>query len=135
MRAADGAWHLVGASLAAAAQAAQEVKAKAGLGDRALEILALVNKHPEGIGPTAVGRALGMEAKHAGTYLTRLADDGRITLRSRGLYTPRVESVESVDSTDSTVSTLTPRCRVCHEPLHFALAAAGERTHPTCEES
>lgn len=133
MQASDGAWHLVGSSLAAAAQAAQEVKAKVGLGDRALEILAYVNKHPEGVGPTAVGRALGMEPKHAGTYLTRLADDGRITLRSRGLYTPRVESVESVDSTDSTLSTLTPRCRVCHEPLNFALAAAGERTHPTCE--
>ena len=56
-----------------------------------------------------------LDPKRAGTYLARLADDGRIVRAARGLYrSPRsgVESMESVESggadtpSDSTLSTL-----------------------------
>lgn len=103
----DGCWIVDGDSLNEAARAAEAARATAGLGDRSAEVVAEVRRHPEGIGPTALGEALGMQANHAGTYLSRLAEAGRIGKRGRGLYTP-VETVESVETgrPDSTFSTL-----------------------------
>jgi hypothetical protein len=53
-----------------------------------------------------------MEPKHAGTYLARLGDAGKLTKGKRGEYhyPNRVESVETVesgslDTTHATVST------------------------------
>jgi len=132
----EGSWCLDGSSLADAARVADQIRATAGLGGMATRIVELVGEHPEGIGPTAIGKALGMEAKAAGTYLGRLVDAERIGKSSRGLYTP-VESVESVETNwpDSTLSTLsTPplgECTVCGLPLDPVLADLG--THPTCE--
>lgn len=96
----DGAvWQLDGRSLEAAAQMAVQVRSTAGVGDRMADVIAYVAHHPEGIGPTAVGQALGMDAKTAGTYLGRAAEAGRLHKQGRGLYTP-VGSVESVESTN-----------------------------------
>lgn len=97
---AHGTWTLDGSSLADAARVAQQSKATEGLGDRSAEIVALVNRHPAGLGPTALGTMLAIPASQAGTYLTRLSDAGRIRKTGRGLYGPTtpVESVESVES-------------------------------------
>jgi AAA domain len=103
-------WKLDGHDLEEASAAARTRAATAGLGDRSVEILAFVAEHPEGVGPTTVGHAFGMEPKHAGTYLTRLADAGRIVKAGRGDYRPRppVETVESVDSAFHTPTLTTP---------------------------
>lgn len=96
----DGSWTLDGSSLADAARAAQQAKATEGLGDRSAEVVALVGRNPQGIGPTALGTMLAIPASQAGTYLTRLADSGRIRKTGRGLYAPSgyVETVESVET-------------------------------------
>lgn len=97
-------WTLDGEALAEAARNAATHRATSGLGDKAAEIVAIVAEHPEGIGPTAVGKAVEMSAQNAGTYLQRLESAGRITKTDRGRYAP-VESVESVESdTDNVVA-------------------------------
>jgi hypothetical protein len=99
----DGSWTLRGSSLAEAAQAAQQAHALEGLGDRSAEVVAIVGRHPKGIGPTALGTMLAIPASQAGTYLARLAAGGRICKVGRGLYAPPstpVESVESVEAED-----------------------------------
>lgn len=125
-----GKWLLDGTNLEEAAQAAETSTQGEGLGDRSQKIIDVVAKHPEGIGPTAVAQILGIEPKHAGEYLRRLATAGRIQQPGRGRYTlgTPAESVESVErgesrhsstveseeiskpvSTDSTVSTPPPK--------------------------
>lgn len=111
-------WTLDGADLAAAAHRAEEKDAQRGLADRSRDVLDLVNKHPDGIGPTEVANAVGIDPRAAGVYLARLTGSGRITKVGRGDYRPLpsptpVETVEGVetegddlpDSTHSTVST------------------------------
>ena len=94
----DGNWLLMGDSLEDAASIAATIRATANLGDRSAEILRYVNKHPEGVRPGDVARALGdLDAQKAGTYLGRLRDSGRVRKLERGLYAP-VESVESVET-------------------------------------
>jgi hypothetical protein len=88
---------LDGATLAEAAYNAEQARATEGVGDRMADVITLVGQHPEGIGPTAVGFALGLEASTAGKYLVRAYDKGRIRRTGRGLYTP-VQSVESVQT-------------------------------------
>lgn len=107
---AEGRWKLDGDTLEAAAQAAQQERVTAGLGDSSADVVRLVGQHPDGIGPTAVGLALGMEANQAGVYLRRLADAGRIDHTGRGKYAPQptvetVETVESAGQDGNTVST------------------------------
>jgi len=99
---ADCRWTLDGDALAEAAHKARTLRAAEGLGDKSAEIIALVADHPAGIGPTAVGKAIGMTASNAGTYLQRLVDAGRIVQISRGLYSA-VESVEAVESDEAHV--------------------------------
>jgi hypothetical protein len=130
-------WQLDGRDLDDAARNARTRAAMAGLGDRAAEIIAFVADHPEGVGPTETAAAIGIEPKHAGTYLARLADSGRIVKAGRGIYRPStpVETVESVETEpgdfhSSTLSTpsrgpaLTvvagnPHCTVCGRPNLF----------------
>ncbi|GAA4863923.1 AAA family ATPase [Saccharopolyspora cebuensis] len=93
-------WRLDGANLDAAAATADTRKASDGLGDRSTEIVRVIGQHPDGIGPTKLGALIGVEAKHAGEYLRRLADAGRVVKTGRGVYrSPRtpVETVESVE--------------------------------------
>lgn len=133
----DGCWTIEGATLADAAAAAVTARVTEGLGDRSTTIVELVNGHPEGIGPTEVALALGMEPKHAGEYLRRLESAGRIAKRGRGKYhpCPRVESMESVeteppDSTETTVSTGVDRlCPDCGDALKAGRVRCGPCAH------
>lgn len=89
-------WLLDGDALADAAKKAARDRVAGGLGDKAAEILELVAASP-GVGPTQVGKAVGLDANAAGVYLQRLADAGRLQKTGRGRYSP-VESVESVET-------------------------------------
>lgn len=100
----DCTWRLDGDALAEAAHRAATQRAADGLGDKAAEVIAYVTEHPEGVGPTAVGAAVGLTAQNAGTYLQRLDESGRIAKVSRGRYAP-VESVESVENEGGAVET------------------------------
>jgi hypothetical protein len=102
-------WRLDGHDLDDAARAARTRAATAGLGDRSAEIVELVAEHPDGIGPTAVALALGIEPNKAGVYLARLAAAHRIIKAGRGIYRPStpVESVESVETTAASFNTST----------------------------
>jgi hypothetical protein len=60
-------------------------------------VIRLVGKHPEGITPTQVAKALGMTPKAAQVYLRRSLGAGRISRPKRGCYAP-VGSVGSVGS-------------------------------------
>jgi len=92
----DGAvWALDGADLGEAAKRARQVRATAGLGDRSAEMILLVEEHPQGVTPSDVAAALGIEQHVARTYLGRLVESGRLRRPRRGLYTP-VASVASV---------------------------------------
>lgn len=88
----SGAWTLTGGSLDAARKAAATERVSEGLGDRSAEILRLVADAPDGLGPTALGKQLGLKANAAGEYLKRLADAGRLRRAGRGVY-------QSVDAT------------------------------------
>ena len=95
-------WSLDGAELAEAAKRARASKVSTGLGDKSAEIVTLLADHPEGLGPTQVGKFTGMTPANAGTYLTRLADAGRLSKISRGRYT-LVESVQTVETGEADV--------------------------------
>lgn len=90
-------WTLDGDALADAAAKARTMHASDGLGDKAAEIVDLLAKHSDGLGPTAVGGYIGLPANAAGVYLQRLAEAGRIEKVARGRYSA-VESVASVES-------------------------------------
>lgn len=93
----DGQWALDGDNLAAAAKVARKRSEAHGLGDRSTQILEHVHNNPDGIGPTRLAALMDIEPKHAGEYLRRLAQQGRIANPKRGLYVP-VETVESVET-------------------------------------
>lgn len=112
-------WTLDGDTLRSASHKATEVRATAGLGDRSADIVRIVTDHPDGIGPTELADIIGIEPKHAGEYLRRLANAGRIAKHTRGKYT-RVETVESVETGNG-------------EPPTFHTSTLS--THPTEEDS
>lgn len=110
----DGSWSLDGSSLREAAQAVEQRRATAGLGDEMAELVAVVNRHPEGIRRKDIETLLHLETGTVGKYLRRATDSGRIDNPKRGLYTP-VTSVTSVTNGDelltgnvSLVSNVTP---------------------------
>lgn len=137
-----GRWTLGGNDLAQAASKARETKATANLGDRSAEIVAYVSGQSVPVNAKSVADALGMSNDDSGRYLRRLRDSGKVSSPGRGLFTPRVRSVRVSESgghthteTDtSDVSDTASRCEVCRFPLSPGLAAAGETTHPTCQE-
>ena len=96
-------WTLDGDALADSAKIAATNRVADGLGDKAAEVLAVVSQHPDGIGPKAVGEAVGLNTANAATYLTRLVESGRVDKASRGKYTP-VNSVNSVNSDGETLA-------------------------------
>jgi hypothetical protein len=94
LRVDDGVWQLDGASLAEAASTAHTRQEQKDLGDDSLVILELVNQRPE-TRAADVAEELGIDQHKARTYLSRLADSGRIHKAARGVY-KSVASVASV---------------------------------------
>lgn len=134
-----GRWTLDGADLRDAAANLSERRATENLGERSADVVAFVNRNPEGVRAAEVAESLGIDASQARTYLSRLEQAGRIAKASRGVYTP-VASVASVASgvsvatanathaTDATpvdgvassehaTGEPSPTCRVCGAPL------------------
>ncbi|ODQ85329.1 AAA family ATPase, partial [Mycolicibacterium holsaticum] len=105
----EGNWTLSGAGLAEAADEATNRRERKVLGDRALEVLALVNERAPGSHTTAadVTAELGIGSDQARVYLNRLATGGRITKTGRGAYTS-VTTVTSVTNASVTPPTPVP---------------------------
>lgn len=113
----QGLWVLDGDHLRDATQMVETRREKDKLGDRALEVLALVNRRGE---TRAADLAeLGIDGDTARVYLNRLADSGRIIKTGRGVYRG-VTSVSTVtaDALNETLITdVTPSCSVCDTEL------------------
>jgi RecA-family ATPase len=108
LRVNDGLWQLDGATLAEAARAAEQRREQKDLSDDSLVILDLVNQRSE-TRAADVAEKLGIDQHKARTYLSRLADAGRIHKAARGVY-KSVASVASVafpedNATHATVAT------------------------------
>jgi predicted ATP-dependent serine protease len=90
-----GRWMLDGRTLADAAAVAAQRRATAGVGDRSVEILHFVGEHKGGVRAGEVELKLGKDARR---YLSRLADSGRLSRLSRGLYAlPQPQGLGVVD--------------------------------------
>lgn len=85
---ANGMWQLDGSSLKDAAEAVRTRAATEGVGDDMAEVIALVNKYPEGMKPKDVASLLHWEDSKARLYLRRAYESGRIANPKRGIYTP-----------------------------------------------
>ena len=97
----DGtAWQLAAADLAGAAAVARQREEAAGLSDRCGEVLAFVNKRPEGVRGADVVEVFGKDAYQ---YLKRLTEGNHINKPSRGMYAPLVLS-EVSEVSDSQVT-------------------------------
>lgn len=84
----SGAWELDGTTLEEAAAAAGTETHTAGVGDRMSELIAAVNRYPEGTTPRDLATILHMDDTQIRKYLRRAYDGGRIANPKRGLYTP-----------------------------------------------
>ncbi len=93
----NGAWELDGTTLAEAATVAATERLTAGVSDRSAELIAAVNRYPEGSTPKNLASMLHMDDAQVGMYLKRACNAGRIRKVKRGLYAP-VSSVTSVTS-------------------------------------
>lgn len=93
-----GQWTLSGSGLAQAATEALHRRQEQNLGERAIDVLTVVNQRAkDGLGTTAadVTTKIGIAQDQARVYLKRLADADRIIKSARGLYTA-VTNVTSV---------------------------------------
>lgn len=135
----EGTWTLDGGDLSQAAQRAQEVHQQEGLGDKSAQVLRIVGEHPDGIGPTELGRLADLTASNAGTYLTRLADAGRIAKAGRGKYSPlsTVESVESVETAEPAEdpSLIQGLVEGVNNPPLSTVSTLSTQTCPTCNRA
>jgi hypothetical protein len=104
----DGGWTLIGESLVAAARAAETIRATAHLGDLMSAVLQYVLDHPNGVRAGDVATGVGMNEHGARTYLTRLADAGKIDRLARGLYTPPVQLRVATVANDTEITHATP---------------------------
>lgn len=97
----QGSWELAGDGLAQAADEARIRRDALRLGDRALEVLAIVNTRAPARHTTAadVADALGIDADQARVYLNRLAKADRISKTGLGVYSS-VTSVSTVTALD-----------------------------------
>lgn len=103
-----GLWRLDGNTLTDAARAAEQRREQKDLSDDSLVILELVNQRTE-TRAADVAEKLGIDPHKARTYLSRLADSGRIDRAARGAYRS-VASVATVafpidNATHATVAT------------------------------
>lgn len=85
---ASGAWMLDGCDLEEAGRTARENATTQGVGDRMAELVAEVNRHPEGVRSAELAMALHLDDGTVRRYLRRATDAGRILNPSRGLYVP-----------------------------------------------
>lgn len=132
-----GEWRLDGADLDAAAATARQRAVTGGVSDKSAAIIAAVNNHPGGAGPTLIAAEVDMEPKHVGTYLGRLADAGRLRRLGRGLYAG-VESVESVETPGQETlvdSTVAGQCGNGDSSLTSEFHRSTLSTHTTREAS
>lgn len=95
-------WQLGGGSLVEAAERAAEQRSMKGLSDRSADVIAYVNRHPQGVSPKQVAEALELDNHVAGTYLGRAVEAQRLIRPTRGLYAPvlkplKVEMDEGAD--------------------------------------
>lgn len=97
----DGIWSLDGDDLEEAGQRARLARQTEALGDRSASIVAIVNRHPEGVRAGVVAKEADIDSKMAGDYLARLAHGGRIAKWDRGVYGPSHTPVESVEGVES----------------------------------
>jgi hypothetical protein len=104
LRGEDGIWQLDGGTLAGARQTAQTRRETGRLGDRSLEVLAIVNGRTE-TRPADVAATLGLDPKRAGEVLGRLAADGSIRKPKRGVYAPTstAETAETAETAGQNV--------------------------------
>ncbi len=90
----DGvAWKVFGGNLDAAAHRAATVAAAVGLGDRTVDIVEYVARHPDGVRAADVEKAFGPDTRR---YLARLAENGRLVRASRGVYAVPYKGVPTV---------------------------------------
>lgn len=85
-----GQWTLAGTTLSDAADEATNRRNERVLGDRALDVLNVVNDRTKaGLATTAadIVAKVGLSQTQARVYLNRLADSERITKQSNGIYT------------------------------------------------
>ena len=114
----DGLWQLDGDHLRDAAQMVQTRQEQSKLGDRALEVLALVNSRAET--RAADLSKIGIEVEQARVYLKRLADTNRIAKSARGVYKSviSVMSVTSDSQNETQITEITQfSCRGCGAEL------------------
>lgn len=89
-----GTWEIEGQSLDDAAHAAQATKVTDGVGDRQAEVIAAVNKYPEGVSVKSLKEMLTtMAPGDVDTYLKRAHDAGRVHRLHRGTYGPMPSNV------------------------------------------
>lgn len=91
-----GLWRLEGRTLSESSKIAQRRGEQANLGDRARDVVDLVNQRTET--RAADLAVIGIDAHQGRTYLSRLADAGYIGKAGRGVYRGGVASVASVAS-------------------------------------
>lgn len=100
----DGLWSIDGDDLAGAARTAAARRDEGQLGDRALEVIALVNRNTET--RAADLAAIGITADQGRVYLNRLADSGRIRKAGRGIYAPISPDSDGVMSVTSVTNSI-----------------------------
>lgn len=100
----DGVWQLDGGTLIDAAKTAEQRREKQQLGDISAKVLAFVDQRDE----TRAGDLgeIGIDQHTARTYLSRLAESGRICKTGRGMY-KGVASVASVASNEDNATVAT----------------------------
>ena len=83
---AAGLWQVAGGSLGSAAVDAHANRVTDGVGDRMAEVITCVVQAEGDVSAVEVGSTVGISADHAGRYLRRAAEAGRIERAGRGLY-------------------------------------------------
>jgi hypothetical protein len=91
-------WRLDGTNLAEARDAAEKLRAS-NLGDRMMEVYAVVYAAAEPVTPTDVAQALDMDGDTAGKYLRRLAARDYIARAGRGRYYVNTSELSVSDKT------------------------------------
>jgi RecA-family ATPase len=117
-----GHWTLAGNALPEAAATAEARRNAKRLGDRAQDVLMLVNQRTlagESTRAADVVDKLGIDQHQARTYLSRLADAERIQKSGRGVYlgVATVASVANSDENATQTTLATHSCTDCGVPL------------------